>query len=120
MLCVEPPKPPITVLGKASETTEQEPDNMAISFLPKNQSFSTETELPYISLPRVNQQQGNCNFVWHCLIGWIFPLAKGGLTDSFTPGLDFQWVCVFFLSPSKQPQEMPGCSALTCNEAALP
>lgn len=64
--------------------------------------------------------QGNWNFVWHCLIGWIFFWARGGQLYARTRFIVNLGVCLFFFFfPSKMPQKMPGYCALICNDAGL-
>lgn len=99
--------PPRECIEKASEITDKINKNR--SFLPQSQPFSRTD-----SFPMLNQKQENCNFVWHCVIHWLFPQAIGGQfyarngggflsplslqTTSENACLDMQQI---FLSPAK-------------------
>lgn len=49
--------------------------------------------------------QGNWNFVWHCLIGWIFFWARGGQLYARTRFIVNLGVCLFFLLPLQNASE---------------
>lgn len=74
---LEPPKSPTWIYKKVSHRLLRINQTIwLIEGSPQNPATLTETELPYISFPRLSQQQENCNSVSYCLIGWIFSPSK--------------------------------------------